>query len=259
MNSWAECARGEPISMPPMHARSLLKVENPSTDKAMLNLEHVEDEERVVDKGNHIKLNTFRFRKGTIDMLKTKVHEKNTSYEMICAHIWKHTTKARRHMRDKKVGFISIVNMRGRVEPPLGDAYFGNALMWTIAVATVGELEDEDLAATTQRIHRSILACNTDAFYSFLYWLEVYDRDAIFKTCMLNGARIRASSSPNFPIFRLDFGWGRPYVARCPSAEDAGKIIFFPGSDVRGNIDVVLALPMEIMHRLESDDAFTNP
>ena len=94
MTSWAECARGEPISMPPMHARSLLKVENASTNKAMLNLEHVEDEERTIDKGNHIKLNTFRFRKGAIDMLKTKVPGKNTTYETICAHIWKHITKA---------------------------------------------------------------------------------------------------------------------------------------------------------------------
>ena len=260
MTSWAECARGEPISMPPVHTRSLLKIENPSPSKAMLILEHVEDEEKKDIEGNHKKINTFRFEKATIERLKMKIRGENTTYETICAHIWKHVTKAREHSRDKKVAFISVVNMRERVEPPIGNAYFGNALMWTTAVATVGELENEDLATTAQRIHRSILACNTDAFFNLLHWLEVYDRDVIFKTCTLNGARLRASSSPNFPIFKIDFGWGKPCVVRCPRVDDAGKVIFFPGSDVHGNvIDAVLALPPDIMNRLEIDQSFMNP
>mgnify|MGYP002775060333 CR=1 FL=1 len=59
-------------------------------------------------------------------------------------------TYGRENTREKKVGFMSVVNMRKQVNPPLG-----NAAMWTTAVATIGELEDEDLVATAQRIHKS--------------------------------------------------------------------------------------------------------
>ena len=41
--------------------------------------------------------------------------------------------------------------------------------------------------------------------------------------------------------------------------DDVGKIVFFPGDDIHGNIDVLLTLPTHVMHRLESDDMFFNP
>ena len=259
MVSWAECARGEPISLPPIHNRSLLKIDNPSLEKAVIHLDHIEDEDNHVGQGGSIKSNTFLFTKDMVETLKRQAGGANTTYEVICAHIWRHTTKAREHLHGKKVGFISIVNMRERADPPLGKAYFGNAIMWTIATATSVELEEEDLASTAERIHGSLISCTNETFHNWLHWLEVYDRDAIFKTCMLNGARIRASSSHNFPIFKVDFGWGEPVVVRLPSADDPGKIIFFPSKDIPGNIDVVLALPTHVMNRLESDKSFTNP
>ena len=260
MSSWAECARGEAISIPPVHTRSLLKIENPSPEKARIHLEHVDDDDvKNIGQTVSVKMNTFCFTKDMITRLKNKVGGQNTSYEIICAHIWRHTTKAREHLHGKKVGFISIVNMRERVDPALGKAYFGNAFMWTIATATSVELEEEDLASTAERIHRSLISCTNETFHNWLHWLEVYDRDAMFECCSLNNARIRASSSHNFPVFKVDFGWGKPLAAQLPSADDPGKIIFFPGKDIPGNIDVVLALPTHVMNRLESDKAFTNP
>ena len=260
MTSWAECARGEAISIPPVHTRSLLKIENPSPEKARLHLEYVDDDNvKTIDPTVSAKINTFCFTKDMITRLKNKVGGQNTSYEIICAHIWRHTTKAREHSHGKKVGFISIVNMRERADPPLGKAYFGNAFMWTIATATSVELEEEDLASTAERIHRSLISCTNETYQNWLHWLELYGRDAMFKCCSLNNARTRASSSHNFPVFKVDFGWGKPLAARLPSACDLGKIIFFPGKDIPGNIDVVLSLPTHVMNRLESEKAFTNP
>lgn len=265
MTSWAECARGEIISVPPVHTRSLLRIENPSPKKAMLQVEEVEDEDdqkRSSGKSMEKTLKIFHFSKEMVGRLKEKAGGERSSYEAICAHIWKHTTKARGHMQaqEKKVGFMNIVNMRRRMEPALPSGYFGNTVMWANAVATAGEVEDEDLAATTTRIHNSVASCTDSAFHGFLHFLDVYGRDEIFSKCfLLNGARLRASSSPKFPIFQIDFGWGRPLVARCPSAEDAGKIIFFPGSDGLGSIDVSLALPLHIIQQMENDSDFINP
>ena len=259
MVSWAECARGEPISLPPIHNRSLLKIDNPSLEKAILHLDHIEDEDNHVGQGGSIKMNTFLFTKDMVETLKKQVGGEHTAYEIICAHIWQHTTKAREHLDDKKVGFVSVVNMRERIDPPLGKAYFGNAVMFTIAVAKAGELKDEDLVVTAQRIHRSIRSCNSDTFHSWLHWLEIYGGDAIFERIVRNGARIGTSSSHNFPIFKLNFGWGKPLACRIPSMNDVGTIVFFPSGDILGDIEVLLPLPTHVMRRLESDDMFVHP
>ena len=149
--------------------------------------------------------------------------------------------------------------MRERIDPPLGKAYFGNAIMLTIAVATAGELKDEDLMVTTQRIHRSIRGCNSETFHSWLHWVEIYGGGAIFEGCLSNGARIGVSSSHNFPIFKLNFGWGKPLACRIPIMDDVRKIVFFPSGDITGNIEVLLPLPTHVIHRLQSEDMFVNP
>ena len=259
MVSWAECARGEPISLPPIHNRSLLKIDNPSLEKAVIHLDHIEDEDNHVGQGGSIKSNTFLFTKDMVETLKKQVGGEHTAYEIICAHIWQHTTKAREHLDDKKVGFVSVVNMRERIDPPLGKGYFGNALMLTIAIATAGELKEENLVVSAQRIHRSICGCNSDTLHSWLHWVEIYGGDAILERGLPNGARIGTSSSHNFPIFKLNFGWGKPLACRIPSMNDVGTIVFFPSGDILGDIEVLLPLPTHVMRRLESDDMFVHP
>ena len=81
---------------------------------------------------------------------------------------------------------------------------------------------------TTQRIHRSICSCNTETFHSWLHWVEIYNGDAIFKRRLPNGARVGASSSHNFHILKLKFGWGKPLAFRIPSMDEVGKVVFFP-------------------------------
>ena len=97
MVSWAECARGEPISLPPIHNRSLLKIDNPCLEKVVLHLTHIEDEDNHMA-GGSIKMNTFLFTKNTMETLKRQAGGENTGYEVICAHILRHTTKAREHL-----------------------------------------------------------------------------------------------------------------------------------------------------------------
>eukprot|EP00250_Pteridium_aquilinum_P019844 c24599_g1_i1 orf=1-912(-) len=128
MTSWAECARGETISLPPVHTRTLLKLENPSSKEAFLQVEGGVDELRkpTIDKEKD-ELMHFHFSKEMVSRLKEKAGGERSSYKAICAHVWKHTSIARNHTYNEKVSFIHIVNMRKRVQPPLPDGYFGNA------------------------------------------------------------------------------------------------------------------------------------
>ncbi|MCO5583971.1 hypothetical protein L7F22_037889 [Adiantum nelumboides] len=258
--SWAEIARGEAkLSLVPVHNRTLLKLDNPSAKKAVLISEGVEED---TSHGSTEKedLLFFHFSKEAVKNLKAQAGGERSSYEAMCAHLWKRASLARGHAADKKVSFIQIVNMRQRVHPPLPQGYFGNAVMWTTAVATAGELQEEELAETANRIHASVAACDDTAFKGWLHWLEVHDRQEVLARCMcLNGAQLRASSSTRFPVFEVDFGWGPPVAVRCPSMELPGKIIFFPSPDGFGSIDLTLALPSPFMQRLAKDQAFLHP
>eukprot|EP00249_Psilotum_nudum_P008229 c21132_g1_i1 orf=386-556(+) len=50
---WGECARGVPISNPPMHDRTLLKLQYPSPEKARQHLKFKQDlDERVLKPKN---------------------------------------------------------------------------------------------------------------------------------------------------------------------------------------------------------------
>jgi hypothetical protein len=282
MVSWAECARGEPISLPPLHTRTLLRVDAPSPDKARLMLDDDGNNSHdtkylgttitaTVGDDDAPTISTFRFTAAAVGALKgtgTPLGEgrisqhKYTSYETMCAHIWKHVTRAwgPHQPRDKKLSFISVVNMRSRVKPALGSAYFGNAVMWTNTVVRACELEDESLADTARRIHDSIqLRADNDAFWGYLHWHELHGHEAVLRARVLHSNRVRASGSHHFPVFKVDFGWGKPYALHCPNVEDAGKILFLPGSTTPGDIDVVLFLPPHVMQRLENDNAFTHP
>jgi hypothetical protein len=132
--------------------------------------------------------------------------------------------------------------------------------MWTNTVARASELEDESLVDTARRIHDSVhLRADNDALWGYLHWLELHGCEAVFRACMLHSTRVRASSSHNFRVYKVDFGWGQAYVARSPSVEDAGKIVFFPGSTTHGNIDDSLVLPLDVMERIEDNNACTHP
>ncbi|MCO5612658.1 hypothetical protein L7F22_066927 [Adiantum nelumboides] len=103
--------------------------------------------------------------------LKRKGNNEYGSYKVLYAHLWRKATKATSTSSnnagelaaavpaapatagaDTRTSFCSVVNMRARMEPPLAEGYFGCVLLWGMATATVGELEDEKLGATTARI-----------------------------------------------------------------------------------------------------------
>ncbi|KAI5061098.1 hypothetical protein GOP47_0024161 [Adiantum capillus-veneris] len=152
MSSWAECARGEPLSLYPSHDRTRLIIRNPSHEMAPI---ECFEETQDIDEGNKkesIKQRAFSFSKKMVGKLKERANNEFSSYEVLCAHIWKKVSKARGHGHDVKITFGNVVNMRGRLDPPLPSGYFGNVLLWGMATTTMGELQEEDLSSTASRI-----------------------------------------------------------------------------------------------------------
>ncbi|KAH7431496.1 hypothetical protein KP509_08G051600 [Ceratopteris richardii] len=251
LTSWAEIARREKLSLEPVHERTLHRIEKPSAEKAFLMAENVQEDNQN-GKGEKMELEVLRFSKEIVSKIKERAGEKCSSYEAVCAHLWKHVTLLRRHPSDQKVSFIHAVNTRTRARPPLPAGFFGNAAMWVVTVATAGELMKEDISVTANRIHATLESCDYRALNGFLHWLEVHGTDDVFARCMMNGVRLRSSSSARFNVFGVDFGWGPPVAVRIPCMELPGKVTFFPSPAGFGSMELTMALPASVMRLLVS-------
>lgn len=261
--SWAEVARGVPISLRPVHARNLLRVDNPSHKKANVGLDYIEDD-LSASKDSVASQKMFQFSREMITALKKSATIEGdddfkalSSYEVLTAHIWKCATRARGHSRNTRVAFIHVADMRTRMQPPLPDGYFGVLVLWRMAIATVGELEDEDLARTALRMRVAVASTTSEAMEGWLHEVELNGPAMILERGSLNTARMRVSSSSKFPVYNTDFGWGKPLAVRSASVDGMGKIALYPSSKGLGSVDVCMTLPLHAMDRLVIDPTFT--
>eukprot|EP00249_Psilotum_nudum_P021366 c28085_g3_i1 orf=708-1838(-) len=267
MNSWSECARDVPISLPPLHMRTALL-------PASLTLEEAEKFPSPVASGKEfiIKRSTedlaesvFHFTASTIRKLKNLALQHGlatsfTSFEVLCAHVWKHVTKARQLNGAQKVRCFFLLNTRSRLNPPLPDGYFGNALCRGSALTTAAELVGESLAATAARIHQNIVAYDDGTIRRELEEVEKFDPSMFPKLSKSNEEAnqwsVNVASSPRFRVYETDFGWGRPEAVRPAWIRVDGEMVLFAGREGEGSVDVCLGLSPQTMQTLLQDHHF---
>eukprot|EP00249_Psilotum_nudum_P035898 c5845_g1_i1 orf=283-1698(+) len=252
MVSWAECARGLPVSLLPIHDRTVLKIDKPIKEKAFLIIDMVEitgwPNKRLAQKNFHL----------TGEMLKTLKSQAlqegfqcYTSFELMCAHFWKCAMKSYNHLNSEKVHFLVMVNGRSRLNPPLPAAYFGNVVQCAVAQATVGELKKETLADTAARIHEIATSVCDETLRGMMHWLELNNNSFGGKWLATEGLMV--SSSTRFPVYDVDYGWGRPAAVRTVAIHGEGELVLFAGREGGGSVDVCLLLEEDAMGRLSGD------
>eukprot|EP00250_Pteridium_aquilinum_P021241 c25065_g1_i1 orf=297-1838(-) len=200
----------------------------------------------------------FDLSSSAVKKLKGEAGEGYTSYEVTCAHFWQRVTIARQSPRLYPTYFCALGNFRTRITPPLPPAYFGNAITFSVAVSTVSKICSEALGVTASRIHETIVRMNEDLLVSFMHWLETHDNRIVSAYPNLKGEFINVASSPRFPVYQVDFGWGKPTAVRSAKVHGNGEIVFFggrPGS-VQGDVEICTALPATVLKRLLKDPLF---
>ncbi|PPE02266.1 hypothetical protein GOBAR_DD00725 [Gossypium barbadense] len=145
-----------------------------------------------------------------------------SSFQSLSALLWRAVTRARKLPVSKTTTFRTAVNCRHRLNPKLDPLYFGNAIQ---SIPTYAEWEKDP---------RCFPLGNFD------------------ETSMTMG------SSPRFPMYENDFGWGRPLAIRSGGANKFdGKISAFPGREGMGGVDLEVVLAPETMAAIESDPELT--
>ncbi|KAG6596358.1 BAHD acyltransferase DCR [Cucurbita argyrosperma subsp. argyrosperma] len=192
------------------------------------------------------------------NLIKTNVPNRTaeiSSFQSLCAQLWRSVTRARKLDPSKTTTFRIAVNCRHRLNPRLEPYYFGNAIQSTPTVASVGELLSNDLWWCADLLHKNVVAYDDATVRREIANWESHPR--LFPLGNNDGASITMGSSPRFPMYDNDFGWGRPIAVRSGRANKFdGKISAFPGRDGNGSIDLEIVLSPETMAGLERDPDF---
>ncbi|KDP38698.1 hypothetical protein JCGZ_04051 [Jatropha curcas] len=258
--AWCEIARGLLVSHPPFIDRTILR--NQVTRKPKF--QHFEyDKLPPVNNTDPTQNNTrtelFNITLEQLNALKSKVQEENSnngygktkfsSYEILTAHIWRCTCKARGLSNDQATKLNIAVDGRSRLKPPLPSGYFGNALFLASSIALAGDIGSETLKETVERIRKAINRMDNEFLRSAMDYIDGVDdimaivRGPEFCRC----PNLSIVSWMRLPFYSLDFGMGKPLCMRPPNpVEGKGYIVATPSNEIDGSW--VLILCLEVHH-----------
>ncbi|KAJ8899651.1 hypothetical protein K2173_019347 [Erythroxylum novogranatense] len=178
-----------------------------------------------------------------------------SSFQSLCAQLWRSVTRVRNLHFSKTTTFRMAVNCRHRLNSRLDPYYFGNAIQSIPTVASAGELLSRNLSYGAELLHRNVVAHDDSTVKKGIASWEREPR--LFPLGNSDGASITMGSSPRFPMYDNDFGWGRPLAVRSGGTNKFdGKISAFPGRDGAGSVDLEVVLAPDTMAGLESDGEF---
>uniref|UniRef100_A0A7N0UCY9 BAHD acyltransferase DCR n=1 Tax=Kalanchoe fedtschenkoi TaxID=63787 RepID=A0A7N0UCY9_KALFE len=178
-----------------------------------------------------------------------------SSFQALSALLWQSITRARNFPPDKTTTFRMAVNVRHRLTPSLDPFYFGNAIQSVPTYAEAGDVVSSDLRWCAEQLNRSVKAHDDRKVREGVEDWEANPR--CFPLGNFDGAMITMGSSPRFPMYENDFGWGRPVAVRSGRGNKFdGKISAFPGRDGGGSVDLEVVLAPETMAGVEGDLEF---
>ena len=178
-----------------------------------------------------------------------------SSFQSLSALLWRAVTRARKFPDSKMTTFRMAVNCRHRLSPKLDKHYFGNAIQSIPTYATSGDVLSHDLKWCAEQLNKNVLSHDDTMVGRFVKNWENDPR--CFPLGNFDGAMLTMGSSPRFPMFDNDFGWGKPIAIRSGRANKFdGKISAFPGREGGGSVDLEFVLSPDTMAGLESDPEF---
>ena len=206
---------------------------------------------------------SFFFGHKEIESLKRHVvgQSRCSTFEALSACLWRLRTKAIQLPAEQEVRFIFPVDARTKFIPPLPEGFYGNAISFSCAKTTAGELANKPLSFAVKLINEAKTAVNDEYMRSVIDLMELKGR----LQCTVVGSFF-VSDLTKIGFRDVDFGWGRPAYGG-PAEGGVGVVpglssFFMPyqnRSGVKG-IVVPVCLPSAAMKRfqVEINEAIEN-
>ncbi|GER27250.1 HXXXD-type acyl-transferase family protein [Striga asiatica] len=153
-------------------------------------------------------------------LLQPNLNLRCTTFELVTACLWRCRTAALATDRGQVFRLDCIVNCRKRLDPPLPDGYYGNALVWPAAVSAAGDLSDNPLEYAVGLVRRAKSEATEE------YVRSVADRMVKSGRPIFSMVRtLIVSDLTGLGFEKVDYGWGHPIYGGNP----VPGIMGFPG------------------------------
>ena len=183
-----------------------------------------------------------------------------SSFVAVSAHFWRCVTRARELPEKEAVDFGVIAHSRDRVKLALPQTYFGNCVCMGVARTRVKQLLGQDIRFAAALIQELIKSCTAEEqINNLIEWVDYRLRSGspLHSLAVETfGGRyfVGAVNSPKFPVYELDYGWGKPLNAQIGVLYDDGEMMLFPGrgrDDGGRSIEIYTRLPRRQMETLK--------
>ncbi|KAJ4957770.1 hypothetical protein NE237_024881 [Protea cynaroides] len=261
INTWSDMARGLNLSIPPFIDRTLLRARDPPTPA----FRHIEYQPppslktslqttKSQSGPDTTTVAMFKITRDQLNIFKAKSKEggnivNNSSYEMLSAHVWRCSCKARGLPDDQETKMYIATDGRSRLQPPLPPGYLGNVIFTATPIAVSGDLMNNDLTYATGRVHDALMRMDDEYLKSALDYLELQPD----LTALVRGAHtfrcpnIGITSWVRLPIHDADFGWGPPIFMGPGGIPYEGLAFVLPSPTKDGSLSLAISLQTEHM------------
>lgn len=162
------------------------------------------------------------------------------------------------------------VNIRGKLQEPLHESYFGAAVDFASAALPLEELafsDSKDVAALTRvahKIRQAICSVNESYVRQAIALSLVRDPNMDVRDLMAsnmdraNGADMYITSWEKLGLYDVtfDMGLGRPDWVRKPWSRDPGSCVIMPSNEKEPYLEVLVQMTEADIERLLRDEVF---
>ncbi|KAJ6878279.1 phenolic glucoside malonyltransferase 1-like [Populus alba x Populus x berolinensis] len=169
-----------------------------------------------------------------------------STFTVTCGYVWSCLAKARAACGkddDEMVHFLTEVDWRTRLDPPLPATYFGNCVLPSLACAKTPQLKGSDgfvigAKSIGDAIHKSLHHTGGVS--------KTVKNLARQLAAASKGWLLECFSSPKFKMYDIDFGWGRLKTNEELSIDDCEAIAVGDGQN-EGETEIIVSNPKPIM------------
>ncbi|XP_042374741.1 phenolic glucoside malonyltransferase 2-like [Zingiber officinale] len=245
LSSWARRASGleKASPAPPSFDRSSIPDPNDAYSKLLGLAADARNDESMMVQFAHpdAVIGTMTLTADDLRKLKATISSKAKNASFRCsdivatyAYAWVSCVKARAPSAESTVHLVFAGNCRGRLQPALPAEYFGNCIVTIFCEAKAGDLAGEDGVVVAARIvGEGIEQFKAEPLRDAGKWLEKYRAIAMQRPLAVAG-------SPEFKVYDVDFGWGRPVKVDMPSIAWIGTISVAESRDESGGVEIGL-------------------
>ncbi|CAM0881438.1 unnamed protein product [Alopecurus aequalis] len=242
LRSWAETARGVPLSDPPFLDRTVLRARtSPTVAFPHEEFAETEDVSGLADLREEPRVHrAFTIDTARLARLKRQTAGRST-FVALTAFVWRATARAMRMRPEQRSRLMFAVDVRRRVDPPLPRGFFGNAVVFACCVSAAGDLLAGPLSEAAQSVQDAIERTDNAFVRSAIDHIEVARARAPSMT-----ATMLITTWNRLGFHAADFGWGEATQSG-PAELPRGEVVMFMRDARDGSMVVLLGLPYSCM------------